>query len=262
MSIEPHALLRTARRWWWLLLLAPFVGVAAGLAIAAVQAPRWQATATVVVVPTREPGVLVFDDLETGARIAAMYARLATGSPVLAAAGEALEPPVAAGQLADAVAAQAVTDLPLIEIAASSDDPAQAAAIANAVADELVRRIRADAATRLAPVQQALDAQIGRARSAAVATPGAPPEASGDASASLGELEAAADALAQRAAANDAAASVWAPATPPAEPAAPRRAVLAVLGALVALMLAGAGVLLAALLDQPRPAPATRAHRP
>lgn len=260
MSIEPHTLLRAARRWWWIVLLAPVVGVALGLAIAVAQAPRYQATATVAVVPAREPGVLVFDDLEAGARLAAMYAHLATGSPVLAAAGDALDPPAGADNLAEAVAARAVDELPLIEIEAAAGDPARAAAVANAVADELVRRIRADAAGRVAPVQQALDAQIDRARVAASATPDAPFGPPSDAAAALGEMEATADALAVQVATNDAAATVWAPATPPTEPAAPRRAVLAVLGALVALMLAGAAVLLAALLERPDAAPvATRA---
>ncbi len=241
MTIEPHTLLRAVRRWWWALLLAPFAGVALGLAIAAAQAPRYEATATVVVVPTREPGVLVFDDMETGSRLADLYAHLATGAPILAAAAAELDPPAAAGDLAEAVAARSVADLPLIEIGASSGDPERAAATANAVAGELVRRIRADEAGRVAPVQATLDAQIARDRDAASATPGAV----------VSDLEATADTIALRVAANDAAATVWAPATPPTEPAAPRRMVLAVLGALVALMLAGAGVLLAALLDRP-----------
>jgi uncharacterized protein involved in exopolysaccharide biosynthesis len=247
MTITFAALLDGLRRWWWLLLLGPLLGAAAGLGLASLQPPRFQATATVLILPTRDPGSFVSDDLVAAARLAATYGRLAGTGPVLAAAGAAVAPPLAAADLARVVSARAAPDLPIVDVTAAAGDAQRAADLANAVARALVERFRADEAARAAPVEATLAAQRSPAPAPA-ATPaatGADPGLAGD-QAEAAALEAA-NALALRLAANEQAASVWAEATPPTERVAPRPLLLATLGAVVGALLA-AGALVGGLL--------------
>jgi len=273
MSIEPQQLLRSARRWWWLLIVAPLLGAAAGYAVASLQTPRFVAAATVLVTPTREPGILAFDDLQAGARLAVTYARLATSPPVLDAAADTLSPAVEGGDLREIVSARTTEELPIIEISASNSDPERAAAIANAVAEEVVARIRADGAALAAPAREAAERQIAdvretlaeieeRIRSLEAEPDQFDPAVRAEVD-QLGQeaarlrtlltsLETTTADLDQRAAADATGASVWGAASPPDEPVAPRRSVLVVLGALAGLMVGAGGIVAAALLDRSR----------
>lgn len=268
MTIALSDLLRALRRWWWLLPVLPVLGAVAGFALASIQAPRFDATATVLVTPAREPGVLAFEDLQSGSLLAQTYAHLATSDPVLDGASEALGEPTAATELRKRVSARIVRELPLIEIVASAGQPDRAAALANAVAGSLTERIQADAAARVEPGEAAVTEEIATVQAtidqtAAQIQPLDPNTPGGLADrdelrrqleqlqSSLEPLETTAAAMEIRRVASEGEAMVWAEAAPPVERAAPRPLLLAVLGGLAGAMVGGAAIVLRALVGQP-----------
>ncbi|MET9886534.1 lipopolysaccharide biosynthesis protein [Streptomyces sp. NPDC006430] len=114
---------------WWLLPAGALLGLAAGGAYGVLKTPEYAATSYVVAVPdeTTEPA--------TALGFAQAYARIATSSSTLAYAQPRAG--ISARQLRTRVRAETSPESPMIAITGTSKRPAEAAAIANAVADAL-----------------------------------------------------------------------------------------------------------------------------
>ncbi|MFH7599849.1 lipopolysaccharide biosynthesis protein [Streptomyces racemochromogenes] len=114
---------------WWPLPVCALLGMAAGGAYGVLKAPEYAATGYVVAVPneTTEPA--------TAQGFAQAYGRIATSSSTLAYAQPRAG--VGARQLRTQVRAETSPDSPMIAITGTSKSAAEAADIANAVADAL-----------------------------------------------------------------------------------------------------------------------------
>ncbi|QES52389.1 lipopolysaccharide biosynthesis protein [Streptomyces venezuelae] len=114
---------------WWPLPACALLGLAAGGAYGVLKAPEYAATSYVVAVPdeTTEPA--------TALGFAQAYARIATSSATLAYAQPRAG--LTAQRLRTQVRAETSPESPMIAITGTSKSPAQAADIANAVADAL-----------------------------------------------------------------------------------------------------------------------------
>ncbi|MFD3545278.1 YveK family protein [Streptomyces sp. NPDC058655] len=114
---------------WWPLPACAVLGLAAGGAYGVLKAPEYAATSYVVAVPddTTEPA--------TALGFAQAYARIATSSSTLAYAQPRAGVP--AGRLRTQVRAETSPESPMIAVTGTSTSPAEAADIANAVADAL-----------------------------------------------------------------------------------------------------------------------------
>ncbi|MER5929572.1 lipopolysaccharide biosynthesis protein [Streptomyces sp. NPDC002054] len=114
---------------WWPLPACALLGLAAGGAYGVLKAPEYAATSFVVAVPdeTTEPA--------TALGFAQAYARIATSSATLAYAQPRAG--LTAQRLRAQVRAETSPESPMIAITGTSKSPAQAADIANAVADAL-----------------------------------------------------------------------------------------------------------------------------
>ncbi|WP_078987881.1 lipopolysaccharide biosynthesis protein [Streptomyces sp. WM6372] len=114
---------------WWPLPAAAVLGLAAGGAYGVLKAPEYAATSYVVAVPneTTEPA--------TALGFAQAYARIATSSSTLAYAQPRAG--ISAGRLRTQVRAETSPESPMIAITGTSKSAAEAADIANAVADAL-----------------------------------------------------------------------------------------------------------------------------
>lgn len=114
---------------WWPLPACALLGLAAGGAYGVLKAPEYAATSYVVAVPddTTEPA--------TALGFAQAYARIATSSSTLAYAQPRAG--IGARQLRTQVRAETSPESPMIAITGTSKSPAEAADIANAVADAL-----------------------------------------------------------------------------------------------------------------------------
>ncbi|MFF8270512.1 lipopolysaccharide biosynthesis protein [Streptomyces sp. NPDC016562] len=114
---------------WWPLPACALLGLAAGGAYGVLKAPEYAATSYVVAVPddTTEPA--------TALGFAQAYARIATSSSTLAYAQPRAG--IDARTLRTQVRAETSPESPMIAITGTSKSPAEAADIANAVADAL-----------------------------------------------------------------------------------------------------------------------------
>ncbi|MGW0754540.1 lipopolysaccharide biosynthesis protein [Streptomyces sp. NPDC002587] len=114
---------------WWPLPACALLGLAAGGAYGVLKAPEYAATSYVVAVPddTTEPA--------TALGFAQAYARIATSSSTLAYAQPRAG--IDARKLRTQVRAETSPESPMIAITGTSTSPAEAADIANAVADAL-----------------------------------------------------------------------------------------------------------------------------
>ncbi|MEU9803790.1 lipopolysaccharide biosynthesis protein [Streptomyces sp. NPDC051000] len=114
---------------WWPLPACALLGLAAGGAYGVLKAPEYAATSYVVAVPddTTEPA--------TALGFAQAYARIATSNSTLAYAQPRAG--VNAHRLRTQVRAETSPESPMIAITGTSKSPAEAADIANAVADAL-----------------------------------------------------------------------------------------------------------------------------
>lgn len=133
-------ILRAARRWWWLLILA--TAIAGGVAIrSAAHTPRYYRSGATVLVgrvtQQANPDANAFTLLD---RLTAFYANIATRQPVLDGAAKSVSPRTTADAIAPRVQARAITGTQFIEVTYLDPDPRRAAAIANAVAAELIKQ--------------------------------------------------------------------------------------------------------------------------
>lgn len=114
---------------WWPLPACALLGLVAGGAYGVLKAPEYAATSYVVAVPddTTEPA--------TALGFAQAYARIATSSSTLAYAQPRAG--ISAKELRTQVRAETSPESPMIAITGTSKSPAEAADIANAVADAL-----------------------------------------------------------------------------------------------------------------------------
>ncbi len=114
---------------WWPLPAFALLGLAAGGAYGVLKAPEYAATSYVVAVPddTTEPA--------TALGFAQAYARIATSSSTLAYAQPRAG--ITVRRLRTQVRAETSPESPMIAITGTSKSPAEAADIANAVADAL-----------------------------------------------------------------------------------------------------------------------------
>lgn len=136
MELELRQLFRYARRWWWLLLILPLAAGGAAYAVSSRQQPLYSATATVMVNLPQSSTADSLAALQTGKGLATTYQQLVATSPVLQPVVVQLGLPYDADTLKEHVSASTVRDTQLLRISVSETDPATAATIANAVANQ------------------------------------------------------------------------------------------------------------------------------
>ena len=106
-------------------------------ATSAAAAPDYTASVDVRLIVEGEPGHAE-DGVRSAFRQAEVLADLAVGAPQLGRIGQALDPPATVTELVGALSARRQPDLLIITLSARAADPARAAAVANAAADNLV----------------------------------------------------------------------------------------------------------------------------
>lgn len=130
------------RRRWTSILVLTLLGLAAAAGVTQLQTPQYAATAGVFVSVSGNDSVA---DLSQGNNFSAArvksYAALALTPEALRRAAVAVGLSGADADLSDRVTVVAAEDTVLIEIGATDPQPRRAAAIANAVADDLIRTV-------------------------------------------------------------------------------------------------------------------------
>lgn len=126
--------LTVLRRWWWSLLIATWAAGLAGYVVASSLTPTYEAAARVLVGPVNAD----IDTVRAASLLAGTYSELVASEPVVQSAVNDIgltEPPIDVRSTADETTR-------LITIRVQYSDAATSAALANALADELIQLSR------------------------------------------------------------------------------------------------------------------------
>lgn len=158
MELDLKHLIRIARRWWWILVLAPMIGGGAAY-YGADQQPRMYSADAVLLT---NAGVSATNSLtlQASRNLAETYSGWIVSRPVLERAANELQYEGGANALAYHVTAASIPETLFIEVSATSDDPEEAARIANTVADQFVLDVQEQTETQHTQVRSSIDEQM------------------------------------------------------------------------------------------------------
>lgn len=159
MNLDLRTLLRFARRWWWLLLLGPIIAGGTAYWTSSQQQPMYSATSTLLITQS-DPSQQDLSGLQAGERLGSTYQQLVNTDPVLRAVIDRLQLPLLIADLRGSVSASVVTGTQLLRVSVSDSDPARAAQIADAVAEEFSVVISQRSTQLSSGSRDALQAQI------------------------------------------------------------------------------------------------------
>jgi succinoglycan biosynthesis transport protein ExoP len=140
MEIEIRKYLRVVKRWWWLLVVSAVIPMAVSYYFTSEQPDLYQAKATVMVganLQNPDPDPWQMNLANT---LVAAYAELIRQGPFVEAVIERLGLERTPEQLAAQIGTRIYSGAQLLEIQVTDTNPQAAALIANALADELIRR--------------------------------------------------------------------------------------------------------------------------
>lgn len=149
------------RSWLPLLIVATLIAAGGAFVISNLQEKSYEAKATLIVGQSLTGVNPDYSQLLASQRLSETYARVATLRPTLQAVIDGLGLDDSADDLASRVVAEAQADSTLVTISAQDSDPETAAAIANAISDELIAAspaIQGQQADLLASIQNDLEA--------------------------------------------------------------------------------------------------------
>jgi len=141
MNRQVAQYVRLLKKWWWLFVISAIIPAVISYYFAAQQPDLYQAKATILV------GTSIFQDPDPDQRaiglsntLAAAYAELLRQGPVIEAVIERLGLERTPERLAEQIGTGFYSGAQLLEIRVTDTNPEAAALIANALADELIRR--------------------------------------------------------------------------------------------------------------------------
>lgn len=158
MELDLNRVLQIIRRWWWLLLLAPLIGGGTAWYVSERQQEMYESSVTLLVgagVSTTNAG-----SVQASQNLTETYSQWAVTRPVLERTAQVLAWDGTVEELDRAVSARTVPDTLFIEILAQSSDPAEAATIANTVAEQFLLDVQDQTAAQSSQVRSNLNLQI------------------------------------------------------------------------------------------------------
>jgi len=138
--MEIRKYLRLIGRWWWLLVVSALIPMLVSYYFASEQPDTYQAKATIMVGTSLQNPDPELGQMNLSNTLAAAYAELVRQAPVTEAVIERLGLGKTSEQLAEQIATGVRPGAYLLEIWVTDTNPEAAALIANALADELIRR--------------------------------------------------------------------------------------------------------------------------
>ena len=157
--VDLRRLFAMARPWYPVAVACVLLAAGTAYVVSTVQQKTYESSATVIVGQALSAANPDFNQLLVSQRLSATYALIATTSPVLEAVISNLGLQTTPDVLRERIRASAQPDSSLMTISAQDPDPAQAASIANAVAEELVAASPAIQG-RQAVLQASVDAEL------------------------------------------------------------------------------------------------------
>ncbi len=141
-EIELRQYLLVLQQWWWLIAGCAITAAVMGFIVSSASQPVYRATATLLVQQAPSSGVIDYTALLTSERLAQTYAQMVTGRPVLEMAIQQRGLNMTPEELAKMVRVELVRNTQLIRINVEHTDPAEAARIANIIAESFTAYIQ------------------------------------------------------------------------------------------------------------------------
>lgn len=126
------------RSWLWFIVPAAILGASIAVGVTSTITPRYSSHVGLVIAPPLTRSELGLTDVLLGEELTPTFARLAVSRPVLAAAIAAANVPTSADELAPNVSTRVPEESNLLDLTVAYRDPDGAAALANAIAAQLV----------------------------------------------------------------------------------------------------------------------------
>jgi capsular polysaccharide biosynthesis protein len=149
-------------RWLWVVVLCTGVGGASALIFTMELAPRYRATASLLINQALLDGSITYDSLLATERLAKIYSRMLLTPRVQNVAAKNLELNETQAELAKRITVNAIPNTPIIEVSADDQNPQRAALIANEIAKVFVQQFREREGERYAQAQEQLTAELSR----------------------------------------------------------------------------------------------------
>ena len=156
--MNPRWFVRTSLKWLPWLIGTVVVAAATAYLVSTLQPSVYESEATLIV-GTSLSGNPGYNELLVSEQLTATYAMVATTRPILARVAERLQLSETPGELQRRVDAEPVEDGTLLKVTASDGNPQSAAALVNAVVEELIATSPAGE-DPLTDVPQAVDEQL------------------------------------------------------------------------------------------------------
>ena len=134
----PTAFVSTIRTWLAYLIVATVLGAIIGFGVSIISPPTYASSVTLLITPAASSVPISFSDVEVAQALAPTFSELATTTPVLQRVLTETGATSTPDRLARAIETRVPAGTSLVEVTVNDPDPVMAAAIANAVAAELV----------------------------------------------------------------------------------------------------------------------------
>lgn len=163
-DIELRWIFGVLRRWWWLILSCTLLAGVTAYGFIYSTEPKYEATATLLVSPGQNSRTNEYNTLVAGERLALTYIEMLKSQTLLETVISQLGMQESPQELANKIQADTVKDTQLIYLTVKDTSPAQAASLANTIAEMFTTHIQElqgeRYASSLAGLQLEMDAQL------------------------------------------------------------------------------------------------------
>jgi len=163
--MDVKELFEALRKWWWLIAAAVLLAAVVSFVAASMQAPVYRTAVTLMVGRAIDNPNPTGDEFYLSQQLAGSYADLAQRTPVRQATMAALQ----LGALPEYIA-RALPNTQLVEISVTDTDPVRAQAVANELANQLIRRSPTDVGGGTADRQEFVSRQLDQLEASIEAT--------------------------------------------------------------------------------------------
>lgn len=147
-------------RWSWLIALGTLLAAGTAFIVSRNMTPVYSASVTLLVNQAPRSGLTDYASILTSQQLAKTYSELLHKRPVLEAAIAKLNLPLDPAELARAVSVDLIRDTQLIVLNVENTSPAQAAALANTIAEVFIAQNAAQQTSRFASSKESLSKEI------------------------------------------------------------------------------------------------------
>ncbi len=159
-GVELRWIIMVLRRWWWVIAVCILVTTVLALSLTTLSRPVYDATATLLIQPSRDPRSSEASILTAGERLALTYTQMIKSQPVLQRVIDQEGLQMTPNELANKISSSPVTDTQLLRITVRDSNPEQAAYLANTISYAFTSFIKEMNAERFATTLKSMKEKL------------------------------------------------------------------------------------------------------